>query len=147
MAKLTFEIDDHTTDRLLSLAKSKDLTLEDAVSFVLERTLFGVAKQVSATVADYRPQHIPVMIDDTADGIKKHFRCITCGNIVFSYYGSVKLITNGIYDAKNAQIEGDERPWSDPLGKPTELVCQGRVMPEGYSGKVSCRNVYYKIGS
>jgi len=147
MAEITLDLDDHTVERLLAIGNTHNQTLEEAVAFVLGRTLFGADKKVNILAQEYKPQHVPIMIDETADDVKKPFRCITCGNVVFSYYGSVKLITHGIYDAKNMQIDGEEQAWSEPLGKPTEFVCPGRVMPEGYTGKVRCGNVYYKIGS
>lgn len=147
MAELTLTLDDPTVERLMALAASRDMTLQEATSFVLGRTLFGVDKKIPATLQEYKPQHIPVMIDETADDVLKNYRCNNCGNIVFQYYGSVKLVTHGIYNAKNMQIEGEERPWSEPLGKPTVMQCEGRVMPDGYKGKVRCGYVYYKIGS
>lgn len=99
------------------------------------------------------------MIDATADKVRKHFRCPTCGYIVFDYYGSVKLIMNGFYDHHPdsdappdvaAFIDGKEIDWFETVGVPYPIVCAGRLVvrerEDNRMRKIRCKATIYKIG-
>lgn len=146
---LTIDVDPYIQSVLRSIASNKGMSMEQATTQLLERMLTGIPRKLNISRRDYKPQHIPVMIDETADKIKKKYRCNSCGNTIFEYYGSVKLITHGRYDANQNIIDGDEVDWFSTVGIPTEYVCAGRVIVQNDDGsphKVRCSTVYYKIG-
>jgi hypothetical protein len=155
MPQLTIDIDDDVFARLeYFMRQSEDetgmpRTVEGTATHYLEKILFGQQKRIAIPAELYEPQHIPIMIDETKDRIRKTFRCSVCGNIVLYYYGGIKLITNGHFDGDNNMVGGTEIDWMDKLGVPTGIECTGRVLVEhsnGRVGKVRCKTMYYKIG-
>lgn len=150
MARLTIEVDEHIFESVARIASGKELTPEAAASYLLEKTLFGMPRRSIVPAESYVPQRIPVFVDPKQDRIKKPFRCCNCGNVVFNYYGSVKLITSGQYDADNNMVDGEEQSWFDKLGEPIEIVCAGRIIvqyEDGHTGKKRCGYTFYKIGA
>lgn len=146
---LSAVIDPELAQRLESIGVKRGLKLTETVNFVLQRALEGVPRRLMVSVTDYKPQHIPIMLDPHADGVKKQMRCVICGCPFINYYGSVKLITYGIYDANQNMLDGEEKDWFNKLGVPDEIVCQGRVLlsrPDGGIVKKRCDTVYYRIG-
>lgn len=149
MTRITADLDDETIAILERMGTKRGTPIDQTLNFLLERMLVGIPHQQPMMLDDYKPQHIPVMIDAREDGIKKHYRCNTCGAIVFNYYGGVKLITNGVYDANQNMVDGEERDWFTDLGVPDEVICGGRVvlqLPDGRTVKRRCSSVYYRIG-
>lgn len=101
------------------------------------------------SLALYKPQSIPIMIDATADRICKKFRCSVCGDIVFEYYGSIKLIMHGHYEEGWGTVPTDEVDWFKTVGVPYPIECHGRLgvsLPNGQTGKTRCKTKYFKIG-
>lgn len=105
-------------------------------------------------LATYKPQSIPIMIDPKSDQIRKHFRCPTCGRIVFDYFGGVKLLMNG---EANDDIDRDGRivrggaevDWLDTVGEPFILECSGRLQvyrADGSPMRIPCKTKFLKIG-
>lgn len=150
MTRLTIEVDQHTLEALSGIGAAKEMSLEHALSYIVDRTLFGKIRRLAVPADQYTPQQVPVFVDETADRIKKQFRCSVCGNVVFAYYGSLKLIANGQFDADNNMVGGDETDWFSKLGVPTEFVCPGRVLVETPAGRVirrRCATIYQKVGA
>lgn len=146
---INVDLDDGLLDRLQKIGSKRGLDLEESVAFVLQRALEGVPRRLMVSVEDYKPQHIPIMLDPHEDGIKKQMRCVICGCPFVNYYGGVKLITYGIYDSNQNMLDGEEQDWFNKLGVPDEIVCQGRVLltrPDGGVTKRRCDTVYYRIG-
>lgn len=97
-------------------------------------------------ISEYKPQSIPVIIDPTNDNVRKHFRCPSCGNVVFDYYGSIKLIT---YNNPDDPSDGTEASWASVLGSPYPIMCQGRLSAQtefGLQKRIACRTTIFKIG-
>lgn len=146
MRQLTIEIDDDIAESLGKIGSAQNLTDEQAVAYLLDRTLFGVSRRMGVPAEAYKPQSVMVMTDDS-DDILKHFRCPNCGNIVFDYCGSTKLIMNGRYDRDSMLIDG-ETVITTGFGMPTLVECQGRVLVQyqnGRNGKVRCGTKVFKL--
>lgn len=146
MLRLTIDLDDDMATMIAKISESQHLTDEQAVAYLLDRTLFGVTRRAGMPGEDYRPQSVMVMVDDS-DDVLKHFRCENCGNIVFDYCGSTKLIMNGRYDSETMMIDGDTVDTTG-FGRPTLIACQGRVLLQYQNGRVRkarCGFKYYKL--
>lgn len=149
MAHVSENIDDELVAILERIGVKRGTSLGQTLNFLLERMLVGIPHQQPIAIADYKPQHIPIMLDPAQDRIRKHYRCNVCGCIVFNYYGGVKLITHGTYDAQQNMVDGDEEDWFSKTGIPDEIICSGRVvlqLPDGRTTKRRCSTVYYRIG-
>lgn len=149
MARVSAEIDDDLVTIIKRIGAKRDTGLEQTLNFLLERMLIGIPHQQPIRIEDYKPQHIPIMLDSKDDRIKKRFRCSVCGCVVFNYYGGVKLITHGTYDANQDMVDGEDRDWFSEVGVPDEIICPGRVvllLPNGSTTKRRCSTVYYRIG-
>lgn len=149
MTHISIEVDDELIAIVQRMAKKREATFEQTLNFLLERMLVGIPRKILPLISDYKPQHIPIMLDPTEDKQKKAFRCVTCGCAVFNYYGSVKLITNGTYDANQNLVDGEDVDWFSKTGVPDEIICPGRVilqLPDGRTAKRRCSTVFYRIG-
>lgn len=146
---ISLKVEPDIADALQAIADKGQLNINEAAARVLQRAIEGMPRRLMISVADYKPQHIPVMIDPHEDGIKKQFRCVVCGLPWLGYYGGVKLITYGTYDMNQNMIDGEESDWFSKTGTPDETICQGRVLltrPDGGVVKRRCGTVYYRIG-
>ena len=102
----------------------------------------------------YTPQQTLIMLDPTMDRIRKHKRCDTCGNIVFDYYGGIKLIMPCEFDywedgRTKDDMTGEEVDWFETLGVPYPIECSGRLTglrKDGSTTKVRCKQLFFKIG-
>lgn len=148
-ASLLEVLDPDLVERLEGIAKKRNEDLLATVQYVIERSLVGIPRSLLSSVLDYKPQHIPIMVDPHEDKQKKMFRCVVCGTPVFMYYGGVKLITYGIYDERQNMLDGEEQDWFNKIGVPDEVVCSGRLLlrkPDNGTVHARCRTVYYRIG-
>lgn len=146
MRQLTIEIDDDIAESLQKIAMAQKMTDEQTAAYLLDRTMFGVTRRSGIPAADYQPQSVMVMTDES-DDVMKHFRCPNCGNVVFDYCGATKLIMNGRYDRETMMMDG-EQVQTAGFGMPTMVVCQGRVLvqyPNNRSGKIRCGTKFYKL--
>jgi hypothetical protein len=149
MAHISVDIDDELVAILERMGAKRETTVEQTLNFLLERMLVGIPHQQLPLIGDYKPQHVPIMLDATEDRQRKAFRCINCGCAVFNYYGGVKLITQGVYDSNQNMVNGEDVDWFNETGIPTEIICPGRVvlqLPDGRTTKRRCSTVYYRIG-
>lgn len=147
--RATITIDDEIGQMVAKLAQKRNITSEEAIQFLLMRTLIGIPRQTMFLAREYVPQRIPVMLDERVDRVKKPFRCSTCGNVVFNYYGQVKLIANGQYDADANMADGEDLDWFNEVGVPTEIICRGRLVMTDERGRrcrITCNTIYYRIG-
>lgn len=147
MTSLTITLDEDIVESILKIGESQSLSLEDAASYLLDRTLFGVTRRINVCGEDYKPQSVMVMVDETEDNVLKKYRCENCGNTVFEYCGATKLTAHGQYDRDNEMVNGEVVP-IDTFGRPTRIACQGRIIVEYKNGriaKVRCGYKYYKL--
>jgi hypothetical protein len=149
MQSFTIDIDDDMVQAITRIADTQNMTTEQVVPYLLDRTLFGITRRLLVPIQDYKPQSVMVMIDETEDDLLKHFRCENCGNIVFDYCGASKLIVPGRYDRDTMLLDGQNVAVSS-FGQPTRIECQGRLLaqlPDGRTSKIRCAYKYYKLGA
>jgi hypothetical protein len=149
MSQRTITLDDLTVAAVQRLANKKSIDVDTMISRLIERSLFGISKGLEVMASEYKPEHICIMLSSSDSKIKKTFRCTTCGNPVFQYYGSIKLIMSGQFDADGNLYDGEDTDWFDKLGAPTVMECPGRVSlqrEDNTWGKSRCHATYYKIG-
>ena len=79
---------------------------------------------------DHSRPEITVWLDDDTKEVKKRFRCTVCGQIVFEYYDSVRILIVGAVGYEHA---------------PIVTQCKGKVdieTPESMITK-TCKTMYY----
>lgn len=109
-------------------------------------------------INDYKPQHITVILDQTEDRIRKPLYCVCCRNVVFEYYGGVKIILFGEYNEQTNRTEavldetGNEKTtdWFENLGVPTPIMCHGKLRVADQNTAdgtrvIKCKSMYYKV--
>lgn len=149
MAQLTIDIDEDTLAALEREASKKHIPIDRAGAYCLEKLFFGMPRKLPIPYEKYIPANTVIILNEAQDQIEKPFRCTTCGNQIFTYYGTSKVLMNGQFDSSNNMVGGEEVDWFDKLGIPTKLECSGRVFvtyADGRIGKIRCRATYYKVG-
>lgn len=153
MAQLQLFLNDLDTDLVAALQRysmKKNISVEAAVTRLLESVFFGVAHYSGISIEDLKPMGYIIMIDEAVDKVKKPYRCPTCGNTAFYYYGGVKLVMNGIYDQDGNMSDGEEVDWFKTVGVPTPIPCSGKLrakLPNGELKQVRCKTTLFKVGA